>query len=41
MNSVHMCKYGHLGANQKDPDYQGVLSFQVNLYTKELLWDLN
>ena len=26
--------YGHLGTNQKCPDYQGVLIFQVSLYTK-------
>ena len=26
--------YGHLGTNQKYPDYQGVLIFQVSLYDK-------
>ena len=26
--------YGHLGTNQKCPDYQGVLIFQVSLYDK-------
>ena len=26
--------HGHLGANQKCPDYQGVLIFQVSLYDK-------
>ena len=26
--------YGHLGTNQKCPDYQGVLIFQVTLYDK-------
>ena len=26
--------YGHLGTNQKCPDYQGVLIFQVSLHEK-------
>ena len=26
--------YGHLGTNQRCPDYQGVLIFQVSLYDK-------
>ena len=26
--------YGHLGSNQKCPDYQGVLIVQVSLYDK-------
>ena len=29
------------GNNQTCPDNQGALSFQVNLCTKGLLWDLN
>ena len=28
--------YGHLGNNQRCPDYQGVLIFQVSLYDKAL-----
>ena len=41
MCTVEPVYYGHLGTNQKCPDYQGVLIFQVSLCTKGLLWDLN
>ena len=32
--TVEPVYYGHLGTNQKYPDYQGVLIFQVNLHDK-------
>ena len=32
--------YGHLGTNQKCPDYQGVLIFQVNLHDKLIMYHL-
>ena len=34
MYTVEPVYYGHLGTNQRCPDYQGVLIFQVNLYDK-------
>ena len=34
-NTVEPVYYGHLGTNQKYPDYRGVLIFQVNLHNKE------
>ena len=30
--TVEPVYYGHLGTNQRCPDYQGVLIFQVNLH---------
>ena len=32
--TVEPVYYGHLGTNQRCPDYQGVLIFQVSLYDK-------
>ena len=32
--TVEPVYYGHLGINQRCPDYQGVLIFQVSLYDK-------
>ena len=32
--TVEPVYYGHLGTDQKCPDYQGVLIFQVSLYEK-------
>ena len=34
--TVEPVYYGHLGTNQRCPDYQGVLIFQVSLYDKPL-----
>ena len=34
MYTVEPVYYGHLGTNQRCPDYQGVLIFQVSLYDK-------
>ena len=34
INTVEPVYYGHLGTNQRCPDYQGVLIFQVSLYDK-------
>ena len=35
LNTVEPVYYhGHLGTNQRCPDYQGVLIFQVSLYDK-------
>ena len=31
VNTVELVDYGHLETNQKCPDYQGVLIFQVSL----------
>ena len=31
-NTVEPVYYGHLGTNQRCPDYQGLLIFQVSLY---------
>ena len=36
---VEPVQYGHPGTNQKCPDHQGVLIFEVSLCTKGLLWD--
>ena len=33
-NTVEPVYYGHLGTNQRYPDYQSVLIFQVSLYDK-------
>ena len=33
-STVEPVYYGHLGTNQRCPDYQGVLIFQVGLYDK-------
>ena len=33
-STVEPVYYGHLGTNQRCPDYQGVLIFQVSLYDK-------
>ena len=32
--TVEPVYYGHLGTNQRCPDYQGVLIFQVSLFDK-------
>ena len=32
--TVEPVYYGHLGTNQRCPDYQGVLIFQISLYDK-------
>ena len=32
--TVEPVYYGHFGTNEKDPDYQGVLIFQVSTYVK-------
>ena len=32
--TVEPVYYGHLGTNQRCPDYQGVLIFQVSVYDK-------
>ena len=32
LSTVEPVYYGHLGTNQKCPDYQGVLIFQVSLH---------
>ena len=32
--TVEHVYYGHVGAKQKSPDYQGVLTLQVSLYDK-------
>ena len=32
--TVEPVYYGHLGTNQRCPDYQGILIFQVSLYNK-------
>ena len=34
IDTVEPVYYGHLGTNQKCPDYQGVLIFQVSSYDK-------
>ena len=34
MYTVEPVYYGHLGTNQRCPDYQGVLIIQVSLYDK-------
>ena len=34
IDTVEPVYYGHLGTNQKCPDYQGVQIFQVCLYDK-------
>ena len=36
LHTVEPVYYGHLGTNQRCPDYQGVLIFQVSLYDKAL-----
>ena len=33
-STVEPVYYGHFGTNQRHPDYQGVLIFQVSLYDK-------
>lgn len=40
-NAVEFVYHGHLGTNQNCPDYQVDLIFQVSLYAKGPLWDLN
>ena len=32
--TVESVYYGHLGTNERCPDYQGILIFQVSLYDK-------
>ena len=32
--TVEPVYYGHLGTNQRCPDYQGILIFQASLYDK-------